>query len=244
MSNVKKVILSLFLSVCLNLPALSMAQTQAPRIALLDSGATGYVDRVISFTSLAADQDPLNHGTIVAKLVRQGNPHAKIFMLQVCENIDGQWKPSPRAVIAALQWVIQNNIDIVNLSLVLGKNPKIDALIKEATLQHGTIFVAAAGNPTLNSHFAFDTKGLVYRASRSRDVSTAFPSSNPYVISVGSLKTRGKQSSQKKVCDIYANGKAGRQEGSSFACARITARIIELFSTFPDHRKENILAAL
>ena len=33
------------------------------RIAVIDSGARGYVDAAISFTSYSGYQDPLNHGT-------------------------------------------------------------------------------------------------------------------------------------------------------------------------------------
>ena len=88
-------------------------------IAIIDSGATGYVDFGKSFTSFPANSDPLNHGTYIAKLIRSANPHAQITMLQVCTKERGQLKPSRSAILKAIQWAVDNDIDVVNMSLVV-----------------------------------------------------------------------------------------------------------------------------
>jgi minor extracellular protease Epr len=213
------------------------------RIAVIDSGARGHVDAAISFTSYAGDSDPLNHGTEIAKLIRQENPDAVIYMLQVCENRDGRFKPSKAAVLQAIRWAVENQIDVVNMSLVVKYSKEIDAAVTEAAVKHGIIFVAAAGNKGLSSHFSADSDGFIRKQSKA--VAPAFPSSNSNVISVGGLDERGQIASYShKLCDIYDNGKILGQEGSSFACARVTAKVARILARSPQATKSALLMTL
>ncbi len=212
------------------------------KVAILDSGAMGYVDSAVSFTSLSANQDPLRHGTEIAKLIRQGNPSLKIYMLQVCEEINGEFKPSRDAILEAIRWSVENGIHIVNMSLVIPYDKEIENAISAAT-SHGVLFVAAAGNKTLASHFAADSHGYVYKTKKL--VKPAFPASNKNVIAVGGLDQNDKLAGYSdKTCDVYASGKILGQEGSSFACARITARAAQILSHHPAFTKEALLSYL
>ena len=211
-------------------------------VAIIDSGARGYADEGVSFTSYSAVKDPLDHGTQIAKLIRQGNPTVRIHMLQVCDKIDGVLKPSRNAILQAVKWCIENKMDIVNMSLVINYDREIEELINNAATSHGILFIAAAGNRTINSHFAADQDGFMHRASK---LSSTFPAFNPHVIAVGGLNERGKIAGySNKICDIYEKGKILGQEGSSFACARITSRVARILSVYPLSTKEEILSYL
>lgn len=213
------------------------------RIAVIDSGARAHVDAAISFTGYAGNQDPLNHGTEIAGLIRQANPGATIYMLQVCENRDGRFKPSKPAILQAIRWAVENDIDVVNMSLVVQYSKEIDEAVTEAAVKHGIVFVAAAGNKNLSNHFATDSDGFVRR--RTKAVAPAFPSSNPHVISVGGLDENGQIASYSdKLCDIYDNGKILGQEGSSFAAARITGKVARVLARSPQAAKSALLMAL
>ncbi len=213
-------------------------------IAVIDSGAVAYVDSSVSFTSFAASQDPLNHGTSVAKLIRQNFPVAKIHMLQVCENKDGTLKPSKAAVVKALQWCLDHNVDVINMSLVLNYDADIDQMITKAIQAKGIVVVAAAGNKILTSHFAMDSDGYVCKIPQM--AKPAFPASSPGVISVGAVdRTGGISHYSHAQCDISEDGKIPGEEGTSFACARAAAKIGKLLSQNPKNlSKSEILSSL
>ena len=214
------------------------------KVAIFDSGATAYVNRGVSFTDIAANKDPLNHGTEIARLVRQGNPMAEIIMVQVCENVNGNFEPSQAAILKAIEWVVQNKINIVNLSLVTKYNNEIEKAITDASTSHGVIFVAAAGNKTIASHFATDKNGYIRKVSKV--VKPGFPASNKHVVAVGAVDYDGQIASYSdKTCDIYENGKVLGQEGTSFSCARITAKAIKALSKHSSiNTKEELLTYL
>ena len=213
---------------------------QEVKIAIIDSGTRGYVDFYKSFTTYSADEDALNHGTIIARLIRKNSPDAKIHMLQVCERIDGVLKPSKEAVLNAIKWSVENGIDVVNMSLVIDYNEAIAEAIKTANVEHGILFVAAAGNETFASRFVADENGFMRRKSDATALS--FPASSPYVISVGSLDSRGKIAGYSAgFSDVYAKGRSHRQNGTSFACARITAKIANILLKHNPPRKSPII---
>jgi len=193
------------------------------KIAVIDSGAKKHVDYAKSFTSYEANKDPLRHGTKIAKLIRKGSPSAKIHMLQVCENVDGVLKPSRQAVLEAINWSVANNMDIVNMSLVTNFDKDIEQAIKDAATEHGILFIAASGNKKISSYFASDENGFMRK--NTEVVKPAFPSSSPYVVSVGAYSSGNSIASySSKFADISANGRYGKKKGTSFACARITAK--------------------
>ncbi|MFA5060580.1 MAG: S8 family serine peptidase [Candidatus Omnitrophota bacterium] len=221
----------------------SLYAQDAIKVAIIDSGALAYVDGSISFTDYPANIDPLDHGTQIAKLIRKDNPSAKLFMLQVCSKQQGKFVPSREAVFAAIKWAVDNRVDIVNMSLVMRFDEVLEKAITNAAVKHGIIFVAASGNHTMASHFASDASGYVYKAKK--DIKPAFPSSCPFVISVGAIDRHGKVAPySSKDSDVYADGHHQQQEGTSFSCARITAKVVQILSSYPDAQKSAILQLL
>ena len=213
-------------------------------VAIIDSGAVGYVDSAVSFTSYAADRDPLNHGTQIAKLVRQEFPSAKIYMLQVCEYDNGTLAPSPAAILKAIQWCARNNIAVVNMSIVIKYDQEIDRAISEASSRQGILFVAAGGNKSLASGFAVGQDGYICRVGKSS--MPAFPASNREVISVGAVDPYGyAKKYSEKVCDVYDDGKIRGQEGTSFACARVAGKVAKILNEHGRQMKKmEIVASL
>lgn len=221
----------------------SLGWCEPVRIAILDSGSALYVDEAKSFTPFPADEDPLDHGTIVAGIIREQNPNAFIAMLQVMEERNGRLKPSHKAVREAVHWCIQNEIDLVNLSLVISYDKDIEEIIRQAAGEYGIRFIAASGNKSLSDHFATNKFGFVTHAPQN-DL-PRFPASHPSVISVGALDEWGEISQYAgKFCDIYTFGEASGHDGTSFACARVTAEAARILKISPRAEKEEILTLL
>lgn len=213
------------------------------KVAIIDSGAKGYVDEAISFTSYAGTEDPLDHGTQIARLVRRDYPDARIYMLQVCEKIDGVLKPSKEAIVKAIDWAVSQDIDIVNMSLAIRYDQEIERAIVHAATSHGIIFVAASGNKSIASQFAADSNGFIRKVNKT--IRPAFPSSSEHVISVGAVDKYGRLSEySSKSCDIYEQGEILGQRGTSFASARVTAKVAKILSARPGVDKRTIVSLL
>jgi hypothetical protein len=221
------------LSIALSLILVTPAEARDIRIALIDSGADNYINQSVSFTSSPADRDFLNHGSLVARLVREQNPKAHIVMLQVCEAVNGRWRPSTDAVRQAIQWAMDNDINIINMSLNMVYDEIVDKLIHQAVRQHGIQFIAAGRNLSITTRFVFDEKGYVYKKNLSNQ-SIPFPASHPDVISVGMTETQD----QPRWLDMYASGSVSGKNGTSFATARVTAQLAHQFKFKTDSAED------
>ena len=203
------------------------------KIGVIDSGSTEQVYKSISFTSIPANRDPINHGTKIVKLIRNANLEAKIYMLQVCEKQGSSFKPSAEGMLKAIKWCENNNIDIVNLSLVIQYNQKIEEAIRHAYYNKGIIFIAAAGNNTILNQFALNSKGYV--CYYEFDKRPMFPASCDFVISVGAKEIDGKIADYSKVVvDVFSTGDYYNQKGTSFACARVTGIASKILTSNPN----------
>ncbi len=213
------------------------------KIAVIDSGSTEQHFKSISFSSIPASEDPISHGTKIAGIIRDYNPGAKLFVLQVCEEENGHYNPSKKSVLNAIRWCMENDIDIVNLSLVIEYNKEIEKAIKQAYLEKGIIFVAAAGNKTAFSQFAVNSDGYV--CFNKKDSGPKFPASGDYVISVGAKDIRGRVTGYStKDVDVFSNGDYAKLEGTSFACARVTGKVSKLLAFKEDISIKDLKLAL
>lgn len=238
-----KITMTIIMILALSLAAEGAAWAERMKIAIIDSGAKDHVDQVLSFTSIPGDHDPLNHGTYVAQLIRQGYPQAHLIMLQVCEKRQGRYLPSREAIFQAIQWCIKNNIQLVNMSLVTRYDSQIEKIITNASTSHGLVFVAAAGNKTIASRFASDGRGFIRR--KQSLTKPAFPASSQHVISVGAVDMFGEITDYSdQTCDLYDDGKIIGQEGTSFASARITAKVASLLKTQGQLSPQHIIQKL
>jgi len=93
--------------------------------------------------------DTAGHGTQVAGvLVAEGNltgiaPKSKIFVYRVSDNGESV---SSELIVKAIERAIQDEVDIINISLGINKtNAKIDQVVNKA-VRNGIVVVTAAGN--------------------------------------------------------------------------------------------------
>ncbi|MFC1704162.1 S8 family serine peptidase [Candidatus Omnitrophota bacterium] len=199
------------------------------KIAVIDSGTTDASVESISFSSIPAYKDPASHGTRIARIIQKANPQAEIVMLQVCEAQDGRYKPSSKSVVEAIDWCRENDVDIVNLSLVIEFSREIEEAIQRAYLERGIIFFGAAGNENIFSRFAVNDDGYMYASNK--DSGSQFPASHEYVISVGAKDSHGNVTDYSTAdVDVFSNGDYAKLQGTSFACARTAGYASKLFN--------------
>ena len=108
--------------------------------------------------------DPAHGTAIAALLVGAADPahptaggllpDAALYVADVFERQGGESQASALAIAAALDWMVQNRVAIVNVSLA-GNNNALMALAVHRASARGTILVAAAGNAGPNAPPAY-----------------------------------------------------------------------------------------
>lgn len=149
------------------------------------AGGASMIDNTSPFT------DGAGHGTHVAGVIAALNnsigvvgaaPDAEIYSVKV---LASSGVGSLEDVLEGIQWAIDQDMDIINLSLTTDYNiPELEALLKKAN-ELGIIIVAAAGNIEI-----VDTRGN-YIPNKG-DV--LYPARYPSVIAVGSTDTNNRLS--------------------------------------------------
>src|SRR5882757_7227210 len=93
------------------------------RIGVLDSGVCcthPHVGKVVDGITVGADgavagyEDHLGHGTAVAAIIHHLNPDANLVAVKI---FDGKLATSLRTVIRAIDWCLDQDIQVINLSL-------------------------------------------------------------------------------------------------------------------------------
>ena len=115
-------------------------------IALLDSGVSedsSVADRV----SMVGDDvnDNYGHGNNMMTFIKEENPSAKVLSVKV---IDDNGRGSISSVYAGVKYAIEQNVDVINLSLYAkntAENAALKDVVKEA-VNAGITVVGAAGN--------------------------------------------------------------------------------------------------
>ncbi|WP_084244314.1 S8 family peptidase [Planomicrobium okeanokoites] len=149
------------------------------------AGGASMIDNTSPFT------DGAGHGTHVAGVIAALNnsigvvgaaPDAEIYSVKV---LASSGVGSLEDVLEGIQWAIDQDMDIINLSLTTDYNiPELEALLKKAN-ELGIIVVAAAGNIEI-----VDTRGNYVQ--NTADV--LYPARYPSVIAVGSTDTNNRLS--------------------------------------------------
>jgi subtilisin family serine protease len=133
------------------------------RIGMIDSalaaGLPTFAGRKLHQRSFVepghAAADPAHGTAIAALLVGAADPahltaggllpDADLYAAAIFERQGGQSRASAFAIAAALDWMVQNRVAVVNISLA-GDNNALMALAVHHASERGTILVAAAGN--------------------------------------------------------------------------------------------------
>jgi subtilisin family serine protease len=110
------------------------------RIAIIDSGVNPvhpHITRVDGGFPENDFLDRLGHGTAVMAAIQEKAPDAEYFAVRV---FDRELRTNIDTLIAAIQWCIDQKIDVVNLSLGTSKHAE-----RFARLVSSVILVSAAG---------------------------------------------------------------------------------------------------
>ncbi len=151
-------------------------------IAVMDSGVSPHPDinLIGSVTFIGDNKDNINHGTHVAGIIAaKGNngigvvgvdPGAKIFSVKVLDNKAPNSPGSLDTFKKGLEFIRDHaeSIDVVNLSITLGKKSEILNKLIEEIVAKGIIVVGAAGNSQ-------------------EDASLKWPGSDPNIVVVGAI---------------------------------------------------------
>jgi subtilisin family serine protease len=96
---------------------------------------------------------PTQHGTAIASiLASEGSSH--IRAANVFKNSGGQAFTSSDAIVRALEWLVDDGVPVINISLAGPRNAILDTLIQRAAAK-GFVIVAAAGNGGPNAPPAY-----------------------------------------------------------------------------------------
>lgn len=124
---------------------------QGVRVAIIDSGVNpshphvGGVAGGIGFRTNGVSEnylDYVGHGTAVAGAIREKAPEALLFAVKV---FDQTLRTNAKTILRALEWAIENEMDVVNLSLGTfnqSYREEFERIVARAT-EHNVIIVAA-----------------------------------------------------------------------------------------------------
>ena len=199
----------------------------AVKIAILDSGIdycssvrlSGSINLVEEECDLPAYMnDMTGHGTAVASILRKIDNNAEIYSVRVLNADD---YTDLNTVIKGLQWCVDNEIDIINISFGTKQKSAILENMLNDIRNKGIIVVAAGGNNYANE--------------------IDYPAKFESTISVGSVNCRGEItdfSSKGAGIDLYAPGENvpcesmfgmhSWQDGSSLATPHVTGLVSRL----------------
>jgi hypothetical protein len=193
--------------------------SQAVRIGVLDSGvwrSHPHVGRIVAGITIGPDgarpgyEDTLGHGTAVASVIHHLNPEADLVAVKI---FDGKLTTSLPVVIRAIDWCLEHDIQVINLSLGT-LNPEYRSAFEDVVARS-----QAAGALIVS---ALEVNGK-----------TALPGSLPGVIGV--VEGEGYEFGERFGKTVYTAPPFPRDipgvprernlKGVSFAVARVSARI-------------------
>ena len=151
------------------------------KIAVIDSGVDYnnalFKDRIINLglnLSTSGSQNDImddnGHGTAVASIIAK-NSNAQIVPIKIA-NQDG--KGTVLNLYLAIKMAIENDVDIINISLTASPSSLVTAITKEA-IANGVVVVAAAGNQHANvdGYTPADVDGVIAVAATNQDYTPA-----------------------------------------------------------------------
>jgi subtilisin family serine protease len=129
---------------------------QAPRarairsdalVGVIDTGAS--VDGSSTILSQSrgfgsAGYAPREHGSAVVSIITRFGAHAQVADV-FGPSRSGQPYASASAIIAAMRWMVESGVPVINISIEGPRNPILEAIVLEAA-RDGHVIVAAAGN--------------------------------------------------------------------------------------------------
>ncbi|MBJ6361120.1 S8 family serine peptidase [Paenibacillus sp. GCM10012307] len=219
--------------------SLEQAAGNAVKVAVFDTGIASHPDLHIaggvSFVSSEADYEDQNgHGTHIAGTIAALDnaigvvgvaPQSNLYSVQV---IDAAGDGYTSSVLQGIDWAIENNIDIINMSFIASQySDALHTAIQQAQAA-GILIIAAAGNVGAGEN------------------TVQYPAKYPDVVAVGALDSSHHRldfSSTGQELDLMApgfgiistslNGEYGVSAGTSTAAAHVTGAAALLRAKYP-----------
>lgn len=225
-------------------PSTSSGRPSVPRLV----GTLGIIDTGVDVSALPVSNalltqrafagpqpTPRQHGSIVASLAISHGMRVHVADV-FSEAADGSIAASAESIAAALDWMIDNNIPVINVSIEGPNNAVLQQLVRTAA-QRGHVVVAAAGNggpmarPAYPAAFegavavtAIDERGNPYlRANRGAYIAFAAPGVD---------------------VDVDAGDSHVQVSGTSFAAPIVAAHVAEHLHSPSRTQEQRALEAL
>lgn len=200
------------------------------RIAIFDEGANevssikikgGYNFRDDNINCIQKN----DHGTSIAYIINKINPNVELYSIVLPLKKDSKLDEEiVEAMRKGIDWCIDNNIKIINMSLGFNEiNKRVDSYLKKA-YDNGIIIVCAAGNNRQNNVGSFPACSLYtisvanYDPNKKTLADTSSTGNYIDFASVGTLES------------VDANGNKANISGSSYAAPYLAG----LISKIPD----------
>ena len=145
--------------------AIAAGTAQPITVGLIDTAVAAHpalaASRLVQWQAGALTGAPLEHGTAVASLLAaQGR--GPIYAANIFRGPADRPFTSADVIARALEWMIENKVQTINMSLAGPRNAVLDNLVREA-LGRGYVIVAAAGNggPTAPPAYPAAVRGVI-----------------------------------------------------------------------------------
>ncbi|AWE06347.1 hypothetical protein DCE79_02640 [Lysinibacillus sp. 2017] len=221
------------------------------KIAIIDSGVAMHSDlKITEGVSFVGNSftDGHGHGTHIAGIIAaQHNgfgvagiaPNAEIYAVKAIED-DGLGDVN--TIIQAIDWSIQNGMDLINLSF--GDLETSDALheaIKKAK-QAGILVIAASGN---EGNVQGTGNTMIYPARHEEAIAVSSVNKNLQRSSFSSTgATNDFAAPGEEIYSTYLNGQYATYQGTSLAAPHIVGLFALLMEQFPYFNADELYAAM
>lgn len=207
-------------------PALAQAGGggAGPRIGLIDSGVGNAP--VVASRGFATERPVAGaHGAVIAELLSRAAPGARIYAADIYGGAPTGGSSS--TLTRALAWMADENVPVINVSLVGPRNRVVEAVVSRL-VGRGFVIVAAVGNdgPAAPPLYPASYDGVVGV--------TGVDTNDRVLVEAG----RGAQ------VDFAARGVHGRSRGTSFAAPLVSGLLAAQMSAPSSARAQSAVAAL
>ncbi|HEX4873606.1 MAG TPA: S8 family serine peptidase [Sphingorhabdus sp.] len=190
------------------------------KIGMIDTGVAGH--KALAKLALqtrdfsgATKAAPTAHGTAIASLLASEGA-ATIYAANIFEGGAGKPYTSADAIVRALDWMVQQQVPVINISLAGPRNRILDTLVRKASAM-GHVIVAAAGNggPTAPPAYPAALPDVVAVTAVDKDLRVYRYANQGRYVRVAAIGV--------DVAAAAPGGKTARQSGTSFATPHIAA---------------------
>ena len=194
-----------------------------PSIGMIAGGVNISINKDGHFIFSEEVADCAGHGTACAGIIRKKAPDAALYSVRI---FDASLMADGRALIAAIQWCIDNEMDVVNLSLGTTDVTFKKSLQKvcRKAVDAGVILVAAESNDGGESYPAVFPEVIGVTGGAIYEVDGFYYRKDQRIECVA----RG---DEQRVC--WLNGKHIMTGGNSFAAPHITGIVARLLEQHP-----------